>query len=538
MKNLLAIGLFCLSASLLSAFDVKSCGAVGDGVADDSAALRKAVERLKNEGGGTLDFPAGTYRIGTVRGGMAFDGVSNVKVNFVEGAVLLLDNLQADGTGGGHGMVFRAPAENIELDNVRIVWKKRPEKRSFGDGLRFEGFPEDGKTLKNIRLENCRVEGSAQTGAVFMGCSDITVRNFTIIRSQADGLHFNACRRVDVDGVTGIETGDDTLAFVTYYSESFSGKTGGVFSLPGLGEWNNSGSKAAHIRSSGGRANGVRIAGAKDLAVFDVKVEKKSCGIILDAGPIGNAHKWQYLASRGIELCDAELSACDTGLYVWQFNATLADERFSGFQVKAERFRISGCTNDSVHLAGVSGVMLKEFDTSGCRWRFRTFRDCMVENAGIAAALFLVVGEDGKNIELADNNGVFRNVSISGGMLEIQNSRKLTFETLKIADSPGVALCVRNGFDSSFDTVAISDANRSGKAKVAVQLLQSRDLRFGSISINNSSSLAALVEIGGGDANQRSGGITIEQLAGSGVKKFLLQGGPYAPEHLSLGDGR
>ncbi len=539
MKALSAVILLCFSSVLLSAFDVKSCGAAGDGVADDSAALRKAVERLKSEGGGTLDFPAGTYRIGTVRGSLAFDGISNVKVNFAEGAVLLMDNPQADGTGGGHGMMFRAPAENIELNRVNIVWKTRPAKRSFGDGLRFEGFPEDGKTLKNIRLNDCRVEGSAQAGAVFMGCSDITVRNFTIVRSLADGLHFNACRRVDVDGVDGTETGDDTLAFVTYYSKPFSGKTGGVFALPDLGEWNNSGSKAVRVRSRGGRANGVRIAGAKDISISDVKVEKKSCGVIIDAGLIDKTHKWQYLPSRGIKLSDAEISACDTGFYVWRFNSAPVLEEFSRFGVSAERFRISGCVNDSVHLSGVSGVTLKDFSTSGCRWRFRTFRNCTVENADIAGAPFLVIGEAGNAAAAVDNNGVFRNLSISGGELLIQNSRKLAFENLKIADSSAAALSVDRGFDSSFGAVLISGANRSGKGGAAVRLLRSRDLRFASIAVSGPGSPAALVEIGGGNAELRSGNIVIEQLTGpEGIKRLLLQGGPYAPENCSVGGSR
>ncbi|PWM81885.1 MAG: hypothetical protein DBX90_06735, partial [Lentisphaerae bacterium] len=169
-----ACTLLCASlpaATLLAGLDVKTFGAAGDGVADDSAALRKAAERLKADGGGTLDFPAGTYRIGTRRGGPVFDGVSNVRINFAPGAVLLMDNLEADGNGGGHGLTFRAPAENIELYNVSIVWKNRPRRRSMGDGLRFEGFPQEGKTLRSIRLENCRVEASAQTGAVLMGCS-------------------------------------------------------------------------------------------------------------------------------------------------------------------------------------------------------------------------------------------------------------------------------------------------------------------------------------------------------------------------------
>ena len=332
-----------LAVSLpLSGLDVKTFGAVGDGVADDSAAIQKAVSQLKADGGGTLDFPAGTYRIATRNGGPVFDGISNVKINFASGAVLLMDNLEPNGNGGGHGFTFRAPAENIELHNVNVVWKNKPGQRSMGDGIRFEGFPQEDKTIRNILIDGCRVEASAQTGAVLMGCSDITVKNFTIENSWADGLHFNACCNISVEGVKGIRTGDDTLAFVTYYSPEFTGKVGGVFSLPDLGKWNNSNSIASGISAIGGGANGIRIAGAWDLEISNVEVEGKSCGIIVDAGTVGARHKWQYLAGRGIEIRDVKLRNCDTGFYVWQFNAGLDDSKFAGVDVKCDNFTISG----------------------------------------------------------------------------------------------------------------------------------------------------------------------------------------------------
>ena len=537
--------LLCASlpaATLLAGLDVKTFGAAGDGVADDSAALRKAAERLKADGGGTLDFPAGTYRIGTRRGGPVFDGVSNVRINFAPGAVLLMDNLEADGNGGGHGLTFRAPAENIELYNVSIVWKNRPRRRSMGDGLRFEGFPQEGKTLRSIRLENCRVEASAQTGAVLMGCSDVTVRNFTVKNSWADGLHFNACRNVTVDGVTGEETGDDTLAFVTYYAPEFTGKTGTVFSLPDLGEWNNSNSSAANIRSAGGRANGIRIAGAKDLKISNVEVEGKSSGIIVDAGAVGARHKWQYLAGRGIEIRDVKLRNCDTGFYVWQFNAGLDDPRFAGFDVKCENFAISGCRNDSVHLSGVSGVRLKNFRTDGCRWRFRTFRDCAVEQAAIAGAPFLLIGNDApvkpeESARLAANRTRLDGVALTGGMLEIQKCRGLDLRKVDITGTPAGAVFVRQTFDSSFREFKLAGINRENKpGTFAIRLLQSRGLQWNQVEVTAAHPLAAVFEIGGGNAKLRSGDITVENLAAvpEPTPPVRFQGGPFAPENCTV----
>ncbi len=126
-----------------------------------------------------------------------------------------------------------------------------------------------------------------------MGASDVTVTNFTAIGTLADGLHFNANRRVTVDGLVAQNTGDDGLAFVTYYDPSQPwtyGPGDGPFNQAGVGgEWNNGGSVASHITVTGGRASGVRVQGGYDIAIDDVTVTGKDYGIQLNsaiaAGP-------------------------------------------------------------------------------------------------------------------------------------------------------------------------------------------------------------------------------------------------------------
>ncbi|TLM70023.1 MAG: right-handed parallel beta-helix repeat-containing protein, partial [Actinobacteria bacterium] len=58
-------------------FDVKSFGAVGDGLVDDTAALAAAVDAAKAAGGGVVWFPAGTYVSSTIvlSGGVTLRGV-------------------------------------------------------------------------------------------------------------------------------------------------------------------------------------------------------------------------------------------------------------------------------------------------------------------------------------------------------------------------------------------------------------------------------------------------------------------------------
>jgi polygalacturonase len=43
--------------------NVKDFGAVGDGIADDFLAINRAVKYVADQGGGTVYYPPGTYRI-------------------------------------------------------------------------------------------------------------------------------------------------------------------------------------------------------------------------------------------------------------------------------------------------------------------------------------------------------------------------------------------------------------------------------------------------------------------------------------------
>src|SRR5215204_3092483 len=64
-------------------FDVRAYGAKGDGKALDSPAINKAIETAAARGGGTVFFPAGTYRSFSIR------LKSNVALYFDQGSILL-----------------------------------------------------------------------------------------------------------------------------------------------------------------------------------------------------------------------------------------------------------------------------------------------------------------------------------------------------------------------------------------------------------------------------------------------------------------
>lgn len=150
-----------------------------------------------------------------------------------------------------------------------------------------------------------------------MGASDVTVTNFTAIGTLADGLHFNADRRVTVDGLVAVNTGDDGLAFVTYYDPSqlwTYGPTDGPFNQAGVGAWNNGGSVASHIFVTGGRANGVRVQGGYDITISDITVTDKDFGIQLNSAKATGPGDWTSLASRDVHFSNVTIDGAQTAI--------------------------------------------------------------------------------------------------------------------------------------------------------------------------------------------------------------------------------
>ena len=448
-------------------FDVRTFGAVGDGLADDQPALAKAAKAVAQNKGGVLYLPFGTYRCGRQPGmenGIEFDGVSDVTILFDPGAVLLMDNLNPQSGVGdhGHGILFRGPCKNIAVINAAVKWAKHPSARSMGDAFRFEGFPSEDRCISNVRLLQCSADWSPQVGAIFMGCSDIDVENFRVTRTYADGLHFNACRRVRVRGVTGIDTGDDTLSFVTYEDDkavnAYSGGPGS-FARADFGEWNNTGSTATDIYAQGGGANGVRLAGAMNVALANVVVEGKLRAVISDCGKKeGNKHSWSWLASRGITIANVVATDCTSGFYVANFNQPLTvDDKWWRFDIQLSNLSARDCKDDSVLIAEAAGVAVRGVKAENRRIRILDARDCTLDGIKLKNGEFVVEGQaDAATMQEAPKLGLcVRDLDIDQGYLDIHNCRGLTCEGVRITHPAGDGLRTSQLFGSRLEGLSV-----------------------------------------------------------------------------------
>ncbi len=136
--------------------DVKQCGAVGDDVSDDTAAIQRAL----NGGRCTVVIPPGRYTISS-----ALSVSSGTTIRADEDAVIRL----ADGAGTDAG-VFLLTNNNPVGGNEEIS---------------VEGGIWDGNCAKNPRGEDGDMDGYTGTAINFVNVSGLTLRDLTVRNPEA-----------------------------------------------------------------------------------------------------------------------------------------------------------------------------------------------------------------------------------------------------------------------------------------------------------------------------------------------------------------
>ena len=168
-------------------FDIRSYGAVGDGVAMDTEAVQKTVDACHAAGGGVVWVPAGDFQIGTII------LKSNVTLSLDYGASLLgstdvadypIGNLSRPREGAAHCLIYAENAKNITIEGLGVI---------DGRGT-HENFPRNRRGGRNsgIRPRLMRMES----------CEHLTFSGVTYKRPAFWGLHLIDCKNIHFDAVT------------------------------------------------------------------------------------------------------------------------------------------------------------------------------------------------------------------------------------------------------------------------------------------------------------------------------------------------
>lgn len=175
-------------AVVLGGLDVRQFGALGNGVADDTAAIRAAIAKAQKTGGGEVVFPAGRYRVSesiAIPTGTQLRGVSKTGSRLIAPTGVLFDLFTLD------------DVQDVTIRDLGIIEEAAAEGKSRGCAIAING------KSRFITIENVFVEGFQRgfsIGRAEMGiASNIVYRNCRTESSRSYGFDVNQCREVLLD---------------------------------------------------------------------------------------------------------------------------------------------------------------------------------------------------------------------------------------------------------------------------------------------------------------------------------------------------
>jgi len=219
-------------------YDVTAFGARGDGKTVDTASINQAITAAADAGGGTVNFPAGTYLSYSIR------LQSNVGLHLGHGCTIVA----AEGTG------YDAAESNQPWENYQdyghnhwhnsLIWGEQLHDvsisgpgRIWGKGLsRGEGPPPHAETPgvgnKSIALKNCHnvalrdfsILHGGHFGILATGVDNLTIDNL-LIDTNRDGMDIDCCRNVRIAHCSVNSPWDDAIVLKSSYALGFARST-------------------------------------------------------------------------------------------------------------------------------------------------------------------------------------------------------------------------------------------------------------------------------------------------------------------------
>jgi polygalacturonase len=226
--------------------DVTAFGARGDGETVATAAIQRAIDACRDQGGGRVVVPAGVFVTGTLRlhsridlhleTGAVLRGSPRLEDYGLDGRRLgLLYAERVEGTSiTGHGTIDGASDAFMDRTAAKrvgppLVLQTRQKERfrevasGLGDGP-YVPLDRPFQTVifsgcRNVTLEDVTILNAPFWAVHFADCDSVRVRGLRLFNDlmvpNGDGIDFTSCRNVVVSDCD-IRAGDDALVFTGY----------------------------------------------------------------------------------------------------------------------------------------------------------------------------------------------------------------------------------------------------------------------------------------------------------------------------------
>jgi polygalacturonase len=204
---------------------VRSYGARGDGRTVDTRAIQAAIDAA-GPSGGTVSFPPGEYRSGTLR------LRSRVTLRLDAGAVLIaskddehfdpVEPLGHDSFSDRETSDFRfALLQGHDLAGVSILGPGRIDgNRSNRGGPK----PIALKRCRRVRIRDLTIANAPNYNISLLGCDDVDIAGVTILNGYSDGIDPDCCRHVRIRNCR-VESRDDAIVLKTSFALGIRGAT-------------------------------------------------------------------------------------------------------------------------------------------------------------------------------------------------------------------------------------------------------------------------------------------------------------------------
>ena len=209
------------NAEAAGTFNVRDYGAAGNGTHNDTPAVEKAIADAVTHGGGTVEFPAGTYLAGGT-----IHLMSNITIMLDSGATVTgassgYDAPEANPNDSfqdfGHSHFHDAMFYGDGLSNIAFVGSGTLD----GNGHFIVGNPSSGQADKLISLIRCHgltlsgitLKRGGHFGALINGCDGVTSDRLNIqTASDRDGWNIINTQHITITNITDAAN-DDALVF-------------------------------------------------------------------------------------------------------------------------------------------------------------------------------------------------------------------------------------------------------------------------------------------------------------------------------------
>ena len=293
-------------------YDVTAFGATGDGKANDTPAINKAIDEAAAAGGGTLYFRPGKYLSYSIH------LKSRITLYLEQGATVVAADPAADSAHGydsaepnkpwedyqdyGHNhwhnsLIWGEGLNDIAICGPGLIWGKGMS-RGWGAGPKAE---DPGVANKAIALKNCRnvllrdfsILHGGHFGILATGVDNLTIDNLKIDTNR-DGMDIDCCRNVRISNCSVNSPWDDGICLKSSFGLGYARATemvtisnclvSGSFqegalldgpgsALPTMRRFHaRDGSSSGRSRMGGSRTSQFRIACSMDAAGWRLKV--------------------------------------------------------------------------------------------------------------------------------------------------------------------------------------------------------------------------------------------------------------------------